>query len=319
MSSVDASAATQGFDMLDLASFNFNTQDNATSTRYSWLTSNGNDIEALGSGITFSGGEPTAGVITSAEIDLGNNDFDNPDVVITDIPNADLTTIAGTSVDFLNGVFGANDSIVGSAFDDKLKGAGGDDIINAGDGNDELFGQDGNDTLKGAAGNDEIYGGSGDDELYGLDGFDTLFGDDGADVIDGGADTDTVDYSSSSSAVRLQLWSGQGFAGDAAGDTLTSIERVVGSDHNDTISGDDNNNTFLAGDGDDAIYAGGGNDYLDGGEGSDTLNGGDGLDTVIYASGATEGVSVQLWSGLGLAGAAAGDRLTSIERIGATD
>ena len=89
--------------------------------------------------------------------------------------------------------------------------------------------------------------------------------------------------------------------GEAEGDTLTGIEHLVGSNHNDVLAGDGEDNLLDGGDGDDVLYggpAGGddemyggngddrifggkGNDILTGGEGNDYLKGGPGEDTFI--------------------------------------
>jgi Ca2+-binding RTX toxin-like protein len=73
--------------------------------------------------------------------------------------------------------------------------------------------------------------------------------------------------------------------GDAAGDTLSGIEQVIGSNTGgDTLTGDAGIN-YLAGFG--------GNDTIDGGASFDSLSGGAGTDTVSYAS-ATTGVILLL-------------------------
>ncbi|MCB1490897.1 MAG: VCBS repeat-containing protein, partial [Rhodobiaceae bacterium] len=76
-----------------------------------------------------------------------------------------------------------------------------------------------NDTLTGGAGNDTLIGGA------------------GADTFDGGTGTDTVDYSGSAVAITVNLATGSGTAGDALGDTFTSIEGIVASDHDDYVFG----------------------------------------------------------------------------------
>ena len=91
-------------------------------------------------------------------------------------------------------------------------------------------------------------GGAGgdDDTLIGGEGNDTLIGGAGADSLDGGAGIDTADYSGSESGVTVDLSAGTGTGGDAEGDTLTSIENVTGSAHNDTLTGDAGANTLEA-------------------------------------------------------------------------
>lgn len=61
----------------------------------------------------------------------------------------------------------------------------------------------------------------------------------------------------------------------------TQIERLIGSNHNDTLTGNDADNDIYGGRGDDVIDGGLGNDYLDGGLGVDTLTGGQGDDIFV--------------------------------------
>ncbi|MBN6710167.1 Ig-like domain-containing protein [Haemophilus haemoglobinophilus] len=61
----------------------------------------------------------------------------------------------------------------------------------------------------------------------------------------------------------------------------TQIEKLIGSDFNDTLTGNNADNTIYGGKGNDIINGGGGNDYLDGGLGVDTLSGGIGDDIYV--------------------------------------
>ncbi len=173
---------------------------------------------------------------------------------------------------FLNveNVVGSNtaDNLVGGEFDNTLSGAGG---------NDSLSGREGNDTLEGGAGNDTL---SGDE------GADILRGGAGADAIDGGADVDVIDYAASSAAVDIDLAAGTGHGGDAEGDTLTNVEDVVGTDHNDQIIGDTGENRLSGGLGDDDLAGGAGNDTLIGNDGADRLFGDEGDDRLVGGAGA---------------------------------
>lgn len=118
----------------------------------------------------------------------------------------------------------------------------------------------GSDFLKGWSGNDVIYAGDGHDHLWGGTGVDTL---------DGGSGYDYARYDDATSGVEIELSTGRGYYGEAAGDVLVSIEGVVGSAYHDALIG---------GAGSDDIYGGGGGDYLFGGAGSDRLDGGAGAD-----------------------------------------
>src|ERR1700730_4677600 len=110
----------------------------------------------------------------------------------------------------------------------------------------------------------------GENVLKGGPGDDILEGRGGADLLDGGPDLDTASYESSPAGVFVRL-SGAGadttapiaFGGDAQGDTLVSIERLIGSQFDDTLIGNSLNN---------ALAGFGGNDLLDGRDGIDTAD-----------------------------------------------
>lgn len=61
----------------------------------------------------------------------------------------------------------------------------------------------------------------------------------------------------------------------------TQIEKLIGSDHDDTLIGNKADNVIYGGKGKDSIDGGEGNDYLDGGLGVDTLTGGLGDDIFV--------------------------------------
>ena len=83
-----------------------------------------------------------------------------------------------------------------------------------------ITGTDAGETLRGT---------SGADVILALGGDDTLIGGAGADRLDGGAGFDTASYATSSAAISINLATGINHGGDAEGDTLISIERVIGS------------------------------------------------------------------------------------------
>ena len=178
-------------------------------------------------------------------------------------------------------------------------------------GPDPINGTPESETLNGTTGADTINGLGGDDTLHGLAGADTLNGDAGDDKLHGGAGADTLNggpgadyayYTDSSVGVLVRLHDARAVKfGDAEGDTLTGIEHLVGSEHNDTLAGDGADNILegrdgddvlyggpaggddrmYGGDGDDRVFGGRGNDTLTGGEGNDELKGGPGEDTLI--------------------------------------
>jgi serralysin len=152
-------------------------------------------------------------------------------------------------------------------------------------GNDNVWGYDGQDTLLGLDGHDWLRGGTGDDFLVGGKGGDHLLG---------GAGSDWASYQGSSDGVYVDLYGGFGLYGDAAGDTLDSIENLFGSDHDDALVGDEQANilkgvggddSLLGFDGADTLYGGDDNDNLYGHKGNDTLYGDTGDDRLEGGSG----------------------------------
>ena len=78
----------------------------------------------------------------------------------------------------------------------------------------------------------------------------------------------------------MNLASGTATDGWGDTDTLSNIEEVTGSQHDDTLTGDDGNNVLIGLFGNDTLTGGAGNDWIDGGEGDDTLTGGAGNDRI---------------------------------------
>ncbi|HEU4704175.1 MAG TPA: hypothetical protein VFS45_00475, partial [Sphingomicrobium sp.] len=198
--------------------------------------------------------------------------------------------------------FGGNDSISANDGNDRLDGGAGDDQLNGGSGTDTAAydaaaagvtvnlgtgtasGGGGNDTLVGIenvigssfadqltgdSANNRLDGAAGADSLAGGGGDDRLTGGAGADRIDGGTGTDTADYGGSTAAVSINLASAKFSGGDATGDTLISIENVIGSDFDDILVGSQGSNLLDGGAGRDTLNGGGGADQLWGGAGSD--------------------------------------------------
>ncbi|MNO42448.1 Bifunctional hemolysin/adenylate cyclase precursor [compost metagenome] len=185
-----------------------------------------------------------------------------------------------------HGTYTVSDGHNGSAVGDitisyqdghTLTGTAAADTLLAGDGDDILDGGDGNDVLSGGAGNDQLHGGMGND---------LLIGGLGNDVLEGGEGNDTASYANAGSAVTVNL----GVAtpqntGGAGVDTLQSIENLVGSNHDDTLTGDGNANIIYGGLGNDFLNGGGGDDVLIGGVGNNTLTGGAGSDVFQWQQG----------------------------------
>ena len=168
---------------------------------------------------------------------------------------------------------------------------------------------------------------SGDDHFVGGDGVDTLNGGGGNDILDGGAEGDFIDggdgvdtasYAGSGTGVTVNLSvatpQDSGLGDDAHGDVLSSIENLIGSDDNDTLTGDGNNNVLDGGGGNDVIDGGGGNDVIIGGSGADTLTGDLGEDTFLYFSASEGGDSITDFSGF-VGGGGEGD-IVNLQALG---
>ncbi len=201
---------------------------------------------------------------------------------------------------------------------EHLEGSGHDDT---------LTGDESGNRLAGLGGADSLIGAGGDDTLEGGDGNDVLTGGAGADALDGGAGSDTAAYRSSAAAVTVNLATGSGSGGDAGGDTLSTIENLEGSGHDDTLTGDESGNrlagldgadSLIGGSGDDTLEGGDGADVLTGGAGADALDGGAGSDTAAYRSSAAA-VTVNLATGDASGGDAEGDTFVSIENLEGSD
>ena len=181
-----------------------------------------------------------------------------------------ITLGTGSAISFADILYGDVQTIDGGAMF-----TGGNDTINGGSGFDIIFG-DYEFLVSGtivSGGNDILDGGAGDDMLFGNEGDDTLIGGAGDDILDGGAGDDTADYSTSSSAITVNL-ANQGVAQDTGEgmDTLTNFENLTGGSGADTLTGDANRNTLIGGLG---------NDMLDGGDDIDTADYSDAVDAVI--------------------------------------
>ena len=156
-------------------------------------------------------------------------------------------------------------NFIGSAFNDVVQGSTAANV---------LMGMKGNDDLSGGEGNfaDTVDGGDGDDNLYGGAGGDTLIGGAGSDTAAyGGADGITV-------GIAVTLGKGgtpTGFSasgGEAAGDKLTGIENISGTEFADKLTGNELDNILAGNEGNDLLAGGLGNDILDGGDNSDTVS-----------------------------------------------
>ena len=222
----------------------------------------GNDTLEGGAGAdTLNGGQGLdvasyAGAVAAAGINLGNGMF-----------------FGAANGDVLEGIEGA----IGSAFNDTLAGNDQGNIFEGGDGADMVFGGDGNDTITGGMGDDVLRGQNDNDQFFAND-------NDGADTINGGAGNDTIDYANLLTGVGARLDGLTSFGG-AAGDVITNVDDLFGSDFNDTLVGSILDNQLRGRDGNDLIFGASGNDTVTGEDDNDSLYGQNGDDSIVGGRG----------------------------------
>jgi len=150
-------------------------------------------------------------------------------------------------------VFRSIEIVDGTTQADTIEGTTGAQVFWGAQGADVLKGHDGNDELNGGDHNDTLSGGAGGDRLVGEAGF------------------DWASYAEAASGVSVSLASGQGLAGEAAGDILIGLEGLLGSRFDDTLAG-----------GAHELHGGLGNDTYQVGAGTLVVEGaGGGVDTVV--------------------------------------
>lgn len=174
----------------------------------------------------------------------------------------------GGSATLSGSIVGLQNTFNGNLDGDKLTGNDAANRLNGLGGNDRLFGNGGGDRLDGGLGDDLMNGGEGDDLLLAGPGVDQLIGGNG---------NDEVDYSAATGAVTVNR-STNSAAGEAAGDTFSSIESFTLSGFNDVYIGNGNTDHVAGAAGNDTLRGYGGLDALLGGAGNDTLFGGDAND-----------------------------------------
>ena len=210
-----------------------------------------------------------------------------------------------------------NDIMWGRSGSDSLRGGEGDDVAFGGsgkdffegswaagpfgEGDDVAFGGSGNDSFDAVelhAGDDWMVGGSGDDVFdYTIDSILKLGEGEvpiGNDTIIGGPGIDRVEFSSpfppvsasaeitGTAAVVVDLKNGNFSTAEVSG-TIVGVERIIGSEHDDTILGSRRAESLSGSFGDDCIEGRGGDDSLGGDYGNDTLYGGSGNDTLLLS------------------------------------
>lgn len=200
--------------------------------------------------------------------------------------NVNLSTNTATGSWAQGDTFYSIENLTGSYYRDTLTGDNGANVIKGLGGDDVIEGFGGDDTLDGGTGGDILSGGNGDD---------LFIGGAGADTHHGGNGTDTVSYAASSSRVIADLENG-GAAGDALGDTYTSIENLIGTNYDDIFFSGNGYSTLEGLGGDDVFYSNGSGDVFVGGAGSDWVNYAlldVGVQAFLYAGGLTTGDSFQ--------------------------
>ena len=228
------------------------------------------------------------------------------DTATYEYATAGVTAALDTGLGVINAGEAAGDiyvnieNLTGSNFDDVLIGDAQVNLLKGGAGNDKLIGRGNGDTLDGGDGNDTASyefavsavtvslasntGTQGEadgdvlisiENLIGGAGNDTFISGLGvqANAYDGRAGIDTVSFAASTNSVVATLTTGLvPQTNDAAGDTFTVIENLIGSNQDDTLIGDGANNVLNGGLGNDVLEGLGGADSLIGGAGNDTAS-----------------------------------------------
>jgi Ca2+-binding RTX toxin-like protein len=201
-------------------------------------------------------------------------------LVIFDNPPGSGGYAAGDRLEFAKNA--KNEVISGQSSFENLEGSTGSDRLEGDRQNNILKGLGSGDRLDGLEGDDTLEGDDGNDQLNGGDGNDLLEGGAGADILSGGGNSsrlqadftvgelgrrggDTASYRDSQLSVFVDLSQGQGYSGNAAGDTLSEIENLIGSASGDILRGNAGNNDINPG------LSNGSLDSVDGGSGRDRL------------------------------------------------
>jgi FG-GAP repeat/RTX calcium-binding nonapeptide repeat (4 copies) len=177
----------------------------------------------------------------------------------------------GDGADAIYGLGGADTLIGGFGGDQMFGGDGVDTVTYAGNfggvwidlpsgvgrwnfaegdvigGVENVIGTDFTDWLTGDGNNNRLESGLGDDRLVGGAGNDVLNGGFGGDLLDGGLDVDTVTYFGEFGGVWINMETGVGKWNSAEGDTLTGIDKVIGTAFTDWFESATNRTDFFTG------------------------------------------------------------------------
>ena len=218
-------------------------------------------------------------------------------------------TVGTDSSEYIRLLQSGDDTITGSYGADRILGSKGNDFIDGGDGIDVLtflgFGGAvtvdltartaqtafGTSTLRNI---EDVEGSAFGDTLKGSAGSNFLQGFAGNDAIDGAGGIDTASYLDATSAVTVNLAAGTATGGSGS-DTLVSIERVLGSRFDDSLTGSARAEWFV------------------GGLGNDSIDGAGGADTIEFIN-VGAGVTVDLTAGT-TSGGAGNDTLVDVENV----
>ena len=151
------------------------------------------------------------------------------------------------------------DVIVGLAGNDTVKGYGRGDRICTGPGDDVVLGGSGADRIWAGPGSDIVLAGAGDDAVSGGAGVDFVLGGAGDDAVAGGTGLDVAGFLAAPRGVTADLRTGT--ATGEGTDSLSGVEGLLGSGHDDVLSGNAGTNMFLGAGGDDIIIGRAGSDF----------------------------------------------------------
>ncbi|MBL8770982.1 MAG: calcium-binding protein [Phenylobacterium sp.] len=258
-------------DILDLGPLALAPGAGATPTSLG-LSIGGITTQIFGSGFTFaSSGPPATGTINRIIVSADAGTFYD----ITGLQQSAAMfrnwVLAGDNASAKAGLFAADDTFIGSGFDDRLRafagadtmtGGGGADFLDGGEGDDDVFGGVGSDTIVDPGGGNYLRGDEGDDLVIGGAGFDDINGNMGNDTVQGGFGDDWVVGGKDNDLV----------VGDDGSDL------VYGNLGDDTCDGGAGADTLRGGQSNDSLSGGAGNDFVSGDRGDDTMTGGTGAD-----------------------------------------
>ena len=280
----------------------------------------------------FSPGDTPEGQLTDSEIEFELNLGGGNDALVIDG--------SGDADNYTLGTAGLNTAVPALDFDvDVSFGGVNDATVYGHNGADTITAQGGLGTgepltlpvvFNGDSHDDQLEGGDAGDDLYGGEGNDTLEGGPWTDYLDGSQGTDTVSYRHATGGVTVALDPAEPTqqTGPTGADHLVSIQRLVGSTHDDVLANKVQSGAVDGANGNDRITGSASGETLAGGNGSDVIDpgaeatvydlvtGGAGQDTVSYAS-APKSVAVDLGLGDGNPrdGVGTGDEIGTIESI----